>query len=41
MTAKKKVLLIDDDKDFLMATRLILEKSGYEIFTRRGWEEWG
>jgi len=32
MTAKKKVLLIDDDKDFLMATRLILEKSGYEIF---------
>jgi len=32
MTTKKKVLLIDDDKDFLMATKLILEKSGYEVF---------
>lgn len=32
MTAKKKVLLIDDDRDFLMATKLILEKSGYEVF---------
>jgi len=32
MTAKKKILLIDDDSDFLMATRLILEKSGYEVF---------
>ncbi len=31
MTAKKKVLLIDDDKDFLMATKLILEKNGYEV----------
>lgn len=27
----KKVLLIDDDKDFSMATRLILEKGGYEV----------
>ena len=27
-----KILLIDDDRDFLMATRLILEKSGYEVF---------
>ena len=26
MTAKKKILLIDDDKDFLFATKLILEK---------------
>ncbi len=33
MTTKKKILLIDDDRDFLMATRLILEKSGYEVFT--------
>lgn len=33
MTTKKKVLLIDDDRDFLVATRLILEKSGYEVFT--------
>ena len=29
---EKKVLLIDDDKDFLMATKLILEKGGYEVF---------
>jgi len=32
MTAKKKVLLIDDDKDFLMATKIILESGGYEVF---------
>ncbi|MGD0168359.1 MAG: response regulator [Smithella sp.] len=32
MTIKKKILLIDDDKDFLFATKLILEKGGYEIF---------
>jgi CheY-like chemotaxis protein len=32
MTVKKKILLIDDDKDFLFATKLILEKSGYEVF---------
>ena len=32
MAAKKKVLLIDDDKDFLFATKLILEKGGYEVF---------
>jgi CheY-like chemotaxis protein len=29
---KKKILLIDDDKDFLFATRLILEKGSYEVF---------
>jgi DNA-binding response OmpR family regulator len=29
---KKKVLLIDDDKDFLLATKFILETGGYEIF---------
>ncbi len=29
---KKKILLIDDDKDFLIATRLILENGGYEVF---------
>ena len=28
-----KILLIDDDPDFLMATSLILEKDGYEVFT--------
>jgi CheY-like chemotaxis protein len=32
MDAKKKVLVIDDDKDFLLATKLILEKGGYEVF---------
>jgi CheY-like chemotaxis protein len=32
MAAKKKILLIDDDKDFLFATKLILEKGGYEVF---------
>ncbi len=32
MTQKKKILLIDDDKDFLMATKLILEKGGYDVF---------
>jgi CheY-like chemotaxis protein len=32
MTKKKKILLIDDDKDFLFATKLILEKGGYEVF---------
>ncbi len=32
MTAKKKILLIDDDKDFLFATKLIIEKGGYEVF---------
>jgi CheY-like chemotaxis protein len=32
MTAKKRILVIDDDKDFLFATKLILEKGGYEVF---------
>ena len=32
MTAKKRILLIDDDKDFLIATKLIIEKGGYEVF---------
>ncbi|MBN2179392.1 MAG: response regulator [Deltaproteobacteria bacterium] len=32
MTAKKKILVIDDDMDFLMATKLILESGGYEVF---------
>ena len=38
MTIKKKILLIDDDRDFLMATKLILEKSGYEVFTAESGE---
>jgi CheY-like chemotaxis protein len=44
MTAKKKILVIDDDKDFLFATELILEKGGYEVFVaedgKRGVEMW-
>ncbi len=32
MKIKKKILLIDDDKDFSFATKLILEKAGYEVF---------
>ena len=32
MTVKKKILLIDDDKDFLIATKFILESGGYEVF---------
>lgn len=33
MAEKRKILLIDDDRDFLMATKLILEKNGYEVLT--------
>ena len=32
MTARKKILVIDDDRDFLYATRVILERGGYEVF---------
>ena len=32
MPAKQKILVIDDDKDFLYATRVILETGGYEVF---------
>ena len=44
MAAKKKILIIDDDKDFLFATKLILEKGGYEVFLaedgKNGVEMW-
>src|SRR5208337_455410 len=44
MAVKKKILLIDDDKDFLFATKLILEKGGYEVFMaedgKNGVEMW-
>ena len=33
MAEKMKILLIDDDRDFLMATKLILEKNGFEVLT--------
>jgi DNA-binding response OmpR family regulator len=36
MPKKKKILLIDDDKDFLFATKIILEKSGYDVFLAEG-----
>lgn len=32
MPSKKRILIIDDDKDLLFATKLILEKGGYEVF---------
>lgn len=31
MSAKKKVLIIDDDNDFSAATKLILENGGFEV----------
>jgi len=33
MIPKTKVLLVDDDADFLMATSLMLEQAGYQVFT--------
>ncbi len=29
----KKVLLVDDDREFIEANKLVLEGSGYEVFT--------
>jgi two-component system alkaline phosphatase synthesis response regulator PhoP len=44
MATKQRILLIDDDKDFLLATKMILEKGGYEVFLaedgKRGVEVW-
>ncbi len=31
--ASKKVLLVDDDRDFVDANRLVLESRGYEVFS--------
>ncbi len=31
MTSKKKILLVDDDKDFVEVTRLFLEKNNFEV----------
>lgn len=33
MAHAAKILLIDDDPDFVMATRLVLEESGYQVAT--------
>lgn len=38
-----KILLVDDDPDFIDATKLILEKSGHKVSTaanaKEGWEK--
>lgn len=33
MNTKKNILLVDDDEDFLTATKIIFEKSDYQIDT--------
>ena len=33
MTDRAKILLVDDDKDFVEATRLVLESKPYEVIT--------
>jgi CheY-like chemotaxis protein len=32
MESKKRILLIDDDSDFVQANRALLESEGYEVF---------
>ena len=31
MSQPKNILMVDDDADFLMATKLVLEKTGYRV----------
>ncbi len=33
MTSKTRILLIDDDSDFVEATKLVLESNSYEVIT--------
>ena len=33
MNAKKKVLLVDDDADFIAVNKAVLEDNGYEVMT--------
>lgn len=33
MKDKKRILIVDDDEDFLEATRIVVEKSGYAVET--------
>lgn len=33
MSVQKNILIVDDDEDFLIATKLVLEKSGYNVET--------
>ncbi len=37
--AKKKILLIDDDIDFLDATEAVLSRAGFDVFTARSGED--
>ena len=39
MCEKKKVLLVDDDADFVLSTKAVLEQEGFEVATARNGEE--
>jgi len=39
MTQKIKVLLVDDDKDFVEATKMVLESKPYEVFVAYNGDE--
>ena len=39
MTDKAKILLVDDDKDFVEATKIVLESKPYEVIVAREGEE--
>jgi len=39
MKAEKKILLVDDDPDFVEGTRMVLEKSNFEVVTASSGKE--
>ncbi|MBM3183558.1 MAG: response regulator, partial [Chloroflexi bacterium] len=39
MTQKTKVLLVDDDKDFVEATKMVLESKPYEVLVAYNGDE--
>lgn len=39
MAEKTKILLVDDDPDFVMATSLVLREAGYDVITALRGEE--
>ncbi len=39
MKSKRKILIVDDDVDFVAATKIVLEKSGYHVETCLSAEE--